>query len=61
MKKNKSVKKEGLFLTCFFINYCSIIDSCYYSQLFDKNRRKHLLRFHNTNNKSKKFDIDSIN
>ena len=48
------------YFTCFFINYhCIIAVSIYY--YLTKHPRRHLLPFHNTNNKLNKFCIDSIN
>ena len=43
---------------------CKIQNSCQYLLLFEENKKyygKHLLPFHNTNNKSNKFYIDRIN
>ena len=61
MKRKQSVKhRSSIFYLLFLIPLSLLVVACIYSYLI-KYQGKHLLPFHNTNNKSNKFYIDSMN
>ena len=59
MKNMKSVKQKIIYFTCVFVNYHWIIDlidvSIYCYRVKYRAKQKHLLPYHVTNNKFKKF------